>query len=313
MVLWALPPLHLPRWNAKVLHAMTSAASLWPTPGAEFCRGGQGVSAGTSVAFQARRRWLSAVTVTVLSVLAAFAIAAGQPVPETLPAEKPLVIVLDPARGGPNLGGRGPTGLLEKDITLQLAMDTGRLIEELLGVQVVLTRTDDSDVSLDARAALANQVGGNLFISICVGGSLAAARHEFQIFYFDDSQAKSSAAREPAIGGDVAAEGGARRRGAVALSPLILWDQAQLDFLDPSQLFARLLDKNLRAQVAEDGRGIFGLPILLLRWLRMPAVLLDLGAINDPSFEAKLRDDAYLQRAALGIAQAVNDYQALQR
>ena len=44
----------------------------------------------------------------------------------------------------------------------------------------------------------------------------------------------------------------------------------------------------------------------------MPAVLLDLGSLSDPGFEAKLRDDAYLQRAALGIAQAVNDYLALQ-
>jgi hypothetical protein len=42
-------------------------------------------------------------------------------------------------------------------------------------------------------------------------------------------------------------------------------------------------------------------------------VLLDIGAIRDPGFEAKLRDDAYLQRTALGIAQAVNDFQALQR
>ena len=67
------------------------------------------------------------------------------------------------------------------------------------------------------------------------------------------------------------------------------------------------------AQVAEEGRGVFGLPILLLRWVRMPAVLLDIGSLSDPGFEAKLRDDAYLQRAALGIAQAVNDYQALQR
>ena len=86
-----------------------------------------------------------------------------------------------------------------------------------------------------------------------------------------------------------------------------------MDFRETSQMFARMLDKNLRAVVAEEGRGVFGLPILPLRWVRMPAVLLDLGSLNDPDFEAKLRDDAYLQRAALGIAQAVNDYQALQR
>ena len=65
--------------------------------------------------------------------------------------------------------------------------------------------------------------------------------------------------------------------------------------------------------VAEGGRGVFGLPILLLRWVRMPAVLVDLGPLSDPGFEAKVRDEAYLQRAALGIAQAVNDYQAMRR
>jgi N-acetylmuramoyl-L-alanine amidase len=78
-------------------------------------------------------------------------------------------------------------------------------------------------------------------------------------------------------------------------------------------MLARLLDTNLRAQVGEEGRGVFGLPIMLLRWLRMPAVLLDIGAISDPAFESRVRDDAYVQRAALGIVQAVNDFQALQR
>jgi N-acetylmuramoyl-L-alanine amidase len=202
---------------------------------------------------------------------------------------------------------------LEKDVTLQLATEAGRLIEELLGVRVVLTRTDDSDVSLDARAALANQAGGDLFISIYAGGSLAATRREFQTFYFDEPQKSSPAGRGPANERDFAGEGGPRRRGAGTPSQSILWDQAQLDFFDGSQTFARVLDKNLRAQVAEEGRGVFGLPILLLRWVRMPAVLLDVGAISDPGFEAKLRDDDYLQRAALAIAQAVNDYKALQR
>ena len=75
--------------------------------------------------------------------------------------------------GRSNVGGSGATGLLEKDITLQLATEAGRLIEELLGARVILTRTDDTDVPLDARAALANQAGGDLFISLHAGGSLA--------------------------------------------------------------------------------------------------------------------------------------------
>jgi N-acetylmuramoyl-L-alanine amidase len=248
-------------------------------------------------------------------MLAAPRAVVGQPLPSSLlqEQEKVPVVVLDPGRGGSNLGARGPTGLLEKDITLQLATEAGRLIEELLGVHVVLTRTDDSDVALDARAALANQVGGELFISIYAGGALVPTRREFQTFYFDDLHEQSPTRPEPSTTREFASEGGQRRRGAGGLSQTILWDQAQLDFVETSQIFARLLYKNLRVQVAEEGRGVFGLPILLLRWLRMPAVLLDLGSPSEPGFEAKLREDAYLQRAALGIAQAINDYQALQR
>jgi N-acetylmuramoyl-L-alanine amidase len=80
-----------------------------------------------------------------------------------------------------------------------------------------------------------------------------------------------------------------------------------------SQVFARTLQKNLRAQIGDEERDTQGLPLLVLRWVRMPAVLLDLGSLSDPTFEDRLRDDAYVQRAALGIAQAVNDYQDLSR
>ena len=271
------------------------------------------MTAGTSGPFQARWERLIAVTAVSLTLLAAPLTLMGQLLPVPRPDEKSPVVVLDPGRGGANVGGSGATGLLEKDITLQLATEAGHLVEELLGARVILTRTDDSDVPLETRAALANQSGGDLFISIHAGGSLGGARREFQTFYFADPQEKSAAGREAANERDFAGEGGPRRRGTVAPPPAILWDQAQLDFFNTSQMLARLLDKNLRAQVAEEGRGVFGLPILLLRWVRMPAVLLDIGALSDPGFEAKLRDDAYLQRAALGIVQAVNDYQALQR
>jgi N-acetylmuramoyl-L-alanine amidase len=272
------------------------------------------VTLGISGPHQARWRWPIAVALAGLTLLAACLPSVGQPLPSPLLDEKIPVIVLDPGRGGAsNVGGHGPTGLLEKDITLQLATEAGRLIEDLLGARVVLTRSDDSDVPLEARAALANQVGGELFISIYAGGGLGRGPREFQVFYFDDLQEKSPVQREPVSERELAGGGGLRRRGVVAASPSILWDQAQLEFLDSSQMFARLLDKNLRSQVAEEGRGVFGLPILLLRWVRMPAVLLDLGALSDPGFEAKLRDDAYLQRAALGIVQAVNDYQTFRR
>jgi N-acetylmuramoyl-L-alanine amidase len=305
--------LHPVRWSDKVLHAKHASIRHLCIKEVECSHGGRRVIAVTSGQLQARWGCFIIVAVLCLAMLAAPSALVAQSPPLPRPAERIPIVVLDPGRGGSNQGAQGPTGLLEKDLTLQVATEAGRLIEEFLGVHVVLTRTDDSEVPLEARAALANQAGGDLFISIYAGGSLAPARREFQAFYFDEMQGSSPPRREPVNEPDSLGAGGQRRRRAGGPSQLVLWDQAQLDFLETSQTLARILYKNLRAQVAEEGRGVFGLPILLLRWVRMPAVLLDLGSLSDPGFEAKLRDDAYLQRAALGIAQAVNDYQALQR
>jgi N-acetylmuramoyl-L-alanine amidase len=271
------------------------------------------VSTGIFGQYHARRRWFLAVALVVIMVLAATAASVAQPSTALSVEERIPIIVLDPGHGGTDQGAQGPTGLLEKDLTLQVATEAGRLIEELLGLRVVLTRTDDSVIPLETRAALANQAGGDLFISICTGGSLAPRRRDFQAFYFDELQGGLPVGREQANNLQRPSQEEQRLRSEDGPPKPVLWDQAQLEFIETSQTFARMLHKNLRAQVGEEGRGVFGLPILLLRWIRMPAVLVDLGSLSDPDFADKLRDEAYLQRVALGIAQAVNDYQALQR
>jgi N-acetylmuramoyl-L-alanine amidase len=305
--------LHPVRWSAKVLHAKRASVRHLCIRRIGFSHGGQDVIAGTSGQPQAHWGRFIIVAVACLAILQGASTLVAQPPPSPLAEEKIRIIVLDPGHGGSNQGAQGPTGLLEKDITLQVATEAGRLIEEFLGVRVVFTRNDDSEVPLEVRAALANLASGDLFISIHAGGSLAPTRREFQTFYLDDMHGSSPSGRASASERALSGEAGQRRPGVGAPAQLILWDQAQLEFLETSQMFARILDKNLRAQVAEEGRGVLALPSLLLRWVHMPAVLLDLGSLTDPSFATKVRDDAYLQRAALGIAQAVNDYYALQR
>ena len=269
----------------------------------------------TSCTKQSKQRWgrIIDVAVAYLMLLVVPAVLTAQAPPSVLLEERVPIVVLDAGRGGSNAGAQGPTGLLEKDLTLQVASATGKLVEELLGIRVVLTRTDDSEVSREARAALANEAAGDLFISIHAGGSLAPTRREFQTFYFDAGPQGLPSVREPSDDADAPDPTAPGQRGAGGRPLVVQWDQAQLDYLDASQMLARILQRNLRTQVAEDGRGVFGLPILLLRWVRMPAVLLDLGSLGDAGFDAKLHDEVYLQRVALGITQAINDYLALQR
>jgi N-acetylmuramoyl-L-alanine amidase len=257
----------------------------------------------------------AALCLTVIVVLTTGMIPrwlAAQPAPTLLPSEQVMIIVLDPGHGGDDAGVRGPSGLLEKDITLQVATEAARLIEQLLGLRAILTRTDDSTVPLETRAARANQTGGDLFLSIHTGGSFAAVRREFQTYYFEDARGPSWPRREETRARAQLVRSSVGQSDVSVPPQAVLWDDAQREFLETSPTFARLLSSNLRAQVAEEGRGVFGLPLLLLRWIRMPAVLVELGSLRDPTFEAQLRDDAYLQRVALGIAQAVNDFHALQ-
>ena len=70
-------------------------------------------------------------------------------------ASKPLV-VLDPGHGGRDSGAKGHQGLLEKDLTLKIALNLERELRKH-GLDVLLTRRDDTYVSLEDRTALANQ------------------------------------------------------------------------------------------------------------------------------------------------------------
>lgn len=74
-------------------------------------------------------------------------------------------IVLDAGHGGVDMGACGRQGTREKDINLEVTMILKELLEEA-GAKVILTRTDDSFISLYERPYLANYIFCNLFISI---------------------------------------------------------------------------------------------------------------------------------------------------
>src|SRR6266545_4414340 len=82
------------------------------------------------------------------------------------------ICVIDPGHGGsarvagssPN-NAVGPTGLLEKDVTLDVVQRTAALLQSR-GVDVTCTRTSDVNLGLAARADVAKQLGADVFLSI---------------------------------------------------------------------------------------------------------------------------------------------------
>lgn len=91
-------------------------------------------------------------------------------------------VIIDPGHGGVDSGAVGPTGLRESDVALAIA----RLVHDDLtaqGIPSVMTRTDDSTVSLEERPDLAQRNGGIVFVSIHANASSSIGPAGTETYY----------------------------------------------------------------------------------------------------------------------------------
>ena len=77
----------------------------------------------------------------------------------------------------------GADGLEEKQLTLDVARRLRSLVERGLGVRVILTRDEDRLVSIDARAAAANNGKADLLVSLHANGALSGSPSGAEVFY----------------------------------------------------------------------------------------------------------------------------------
>ena len=100
--------------------------------------------------------------------------------------EGPLVgrtIVVDPGHGGGSTGNPGHDGILERTLTLPMALSLARTLEEL-GANVILTRDSNFDPGLVERAVIANRVNADLFVSVhCNDGSPNRTIRGAEVYY----------------------------------------------------------------------------------------------------------------------------------
>jgi N-acetylmuramoyl-L-alanine amidase len=78
---------------------------------------------------------------------------------------KALTIALDAGHGGDNNGARGSTGALEKDVNLATVMHLKNILEDR-GAKVILTRTADTNVTMNDRVRTVLASGADILISV---------------------------------------------------------------------------------------------------------------------------------------------------
>ena len=228
---------------------------------------------------------------------------ADAPLPVQKPQELPGIrtIVIDPGHGGKEVGAVGPNGLLEKDITLAISRKLASSLSSKLGARVVLTRDDDSVVSLDQRTALANQYKADLFLSVHMNAAVVRDAKGSET-YFLSLEASDELARK------AAETENASQSGSASDLKLILWDLAQQAYLDESSRFAQAIQEEMNAASAIANRGVKQAPFKVLVGATMPAALVEVGFISNPDEEARLQSSEFQDQMVAALTRAVQRY-----
>lgn len=225
----------------------------------------------------------------------------------TRPHSRPR-IVIDPGHGGWDTGAKGATGTQEKDLALSLARRVAEGLRRTLEADVYLTREDDSFVTLQDRAAIANSLDADLFVSIHLNAAPTEGLWGIETYYLDvatDEAAARVAARENA-----ASQG--REVGATSkvISDLVISGTGGMS----RKLAHDVHDSSVQRLTALFGEdqirdlGVKSAMFYVLVTTRMPSILYEASFLTHPQEEMRIRTPAFQQETAAAIVEGITTY-----
>ena len=214
-------------------------------------------------------------------------------------------IVIDAGHGGHDDGTSGPRGTLEKDVVLDVALRVSKLLQEKMGTDVVLTRSDDTFIPLNERTAIANQYHADLFLSIHANSSPAPEVGGTETFYLNFSSSPEAL--------NVAARENAGSEKSVGELRDLIQTITLNEKIEESHTFAETVQAAIQAQAARSNpaahnRGTKKAPFVVLIGASMPSILAEIGFLSNPRDEANLSKAEYRQRIAEALYKGVSQY-----
>jgi N-acetylmuramoyl-L-alanine amidase len=214
-------------------------------------------------------------------------------------------VVIDAGHGGHDQGTAGPTGLLEKDLVLDVALRLGALLEQRLGTNVVYTRSTDVFIHLEERTAIANQAKADLFLSIHANATGIKGISGAETYYLNFATTKADF--------DVAARENAGTNKSISELRELIQKIALREKMDESREFAGKLQNSLattwiKMNDTARNRGVKKAPFVVLIGAEMPSVLTEIGFISNTKDEALLKKADQRQRIAEALFKGISQY-----
>jgi N-acetylmuramoyl-L-alanine amidase len=229
--------------------------------------------------------------------------------PERAKVERLIVVAIDPGHGGEDPGASGPSGLHEKDVVLQVALQLREKINAVPGMRAMLTRDADFFVPLHERVRKARRVQADLFVSIHADAFLNQDARGASVFALSQHGASSAAARwmaDKENGADLVGGVNIKARDEhVARALLDMSTTAQIK--DSMKLGGEVL-----GQIGRVGRlhkpKVEQAGFAVLKAPDIPSILVETAFISNPEEERRLRDPEYQAQLVEAVLTGIRRY-----
>jgi N-acetylmuramoyl-L-alanine amidase len=214
-------------------------------------------------------------------------------------------IVIDPGHGGHDPGAIA-NGVTESELVLDVALRLEKLLLQIPGVEVVLTRRTNEFVPLEERTAIANREKADLFLSIHANSHNQPTVRGIETYFLNFStnpEAEAVAARENAAS--------VERMGTL---PAIVKAITLNNKLEESRELATVLQSSLvKGLSAQPGGGrdlgVKQAPFVVLIGAQMPSVLTEIGFLTNTGEAGLFKQAAPRQLIAQSLRDAIVRYQ----
>lgn len=220
-------------------------------------------------------------------------------------------IILDPGHGGKDPGGIGYNDIREKDIVLSITKDLARELQSRFrDKEIILTRQDDTFISLEERGNIANRVdpaNNPVFISVHANVSFSSKTYGYESFFLSldpfGENARDVASMENSVldyeienYNDYLKE--------------ILNRIVDIEFRRESRQLAKSIQNRIEGTVSDGSRnrGVKSAFFYVLKSAKMPAVLVETGFVTNKNEALSLLQPEYQHKIVEGIADGIEDF-----
>jgi N-acetylmuramoyl-L-alanine amidase len=188
-------------------------------------------------------------------------------------------VLIDPGHGGSDPGAIGVTGLREKEVNLDIAL---QVRDELVrqGYEVIMTRSSDEYLSLQERIEIANRVMPDILVSIHANSYHSPDVSGTLVLYYDN--------RYPSKGYPAS--------------------EAMKRLTPESRKLAESLLASAVQAAGTTNRGLLESSVYMVRMGAVPSALIETAFLSNPGDEQLLRSDVFRQKMAIGIANGIRNY-----